>query len=58
MKGEKAGRLVEKAGTDAALTLEGRVGYVKTNKKMKGPQNVDDILNGNIDNFLEKSLTL
>ena len=36
MKGEKAGRLVEKAGTDAALTLEGRVGYVKTNKKVKG----------------------
>lgn len=36
MQGEKAGRLVEKAGTDAALTLEGRVGYVKTNKKVKG----------------------
>lgn len=36
MKGEKAGRLVQKEGTDAVLTLEGRVGYVKTNKKAKG----------------------
>jgi hypothetical protein len=36
MKGEKAGRLVQKAGTDAALTLEGRVGYLKITKKAKG----------------------
>ena len=35
MRGEKAGRLVEKAGTDAVLTLSGRVGYVRTTKKAK-----------------------
>tara|TARA_A100001011_G_scaffold395745_1_gene491655 strand:- start:1114 stop:1932 length:819 start_codon:yes stop_codon:yes gene_type:complete len=35
MKGEKVGRLVEKAGTDAVLTLSGRVGYVRTTKKAK-----------------------